>query len=380
MHRAVPENVDRLWDVLIIGAGVAGAMAAHGAAKMGLSVVMIDKAAFPRGKACGCCLNPAAVRLLDECGLDIRTLGARTVEYFHIACNGTTAKIPTPGGLAVSREVLDMALIGHAEKAGAVFLPRTAAFSTLALPAYRTVDVRQEDMTASLRAKIVLVADGLGGRMLRSDGELEIASRSRVGIAGTLKNPTDYYRPGIIHMACGKRGYAGLVIVEDGNLHIAAALDVHAARDASGGSRAVAGIIREAGWPVPAGLDSCRWHGAPALTRRRKKLFDHRLFVLGDAAGYVEPFSGEGMAWALAGAHDVLPIIDRAVQFWRADLGPQWQAHHRQLIGSRQRACRVVTRLLRNQGLTRVAVEAMKLSPALAAPLVRHINRPFAAV
>jgi len=374
---AAINNVDRVWDVLIVGAGVAGAMAACRAAQMGLSVLFIDKAAFPRGKACGCCLNQAAVGLLNDAGLDVATLGAIPIDRFEFACGGTTVKIPTPAGMAVSREILDVALIRHAQKAGAVFMSGTAALSTQAFPDYRVVGARQNGMATSFRARVVLVADGLGGRLLRESGGVQIAARSRVGLAGTLENTTDLYTPGIIYMACGKRGYAGLVRVENGRLHIAAALDLYAARHASGAGTAVAEIIRESGLPVPAGLDICRWYGAPALTRRRKTLFDPRLFIIGDAAGYVEPFSGEGMAWALASANRVLPLVEQGVKAWLPELGRQWEVQHRALIGSRQRTCRAVTLLLRNQGLTRIAVEALKCSPTLATPLVRRINRPF---
>ena len=374
---ATRNNLDRVWDVLIVGAGVAGAMAACRAAQLGLTVLFIDKAAFPRGKACGCCLNHSAVGLLNHAGLDVASLGAVPIDRFEFACGGATVQVPTPAGMAVSREILDVALIRHAQKAGAVFMSGTAALSTEAFPDYRVVGARQDGMAISLRARVVLVADGLGGRLLHESGDVRIAARSRVGLAGTLENANDLYAPGIIYMACSKRGYAGLVRVENGSLHIAAALDLSAARQASGAGNAVAEIIRESGLPVPVGLERCRWYGAPALTRRRKRLFDQRLFIIGDAAGYVEPFSGEGMAWALASAHRVLPLVAQCVKAWQPEFGWQWEGQHRELIGSRQRTCRAVTLLLRNQGLTRIAVEALKCSPALARPLVRRINRPF---
>ena len=93
---SAPGHAEGLWDVLVVGAGVAGSMAASGAAQRGLSVLLIDKAAFPRGKVCGCCLNPAAVKLLEEAECDIRASGATPIERLYLACGGTTAKIPIP--------------------------------------------------------------------------------------------------------------------------------------------------------------------------------------------------------------------------------------------------------------------------------------------
>ncbi len=89
-------DAGRLWDVLVVGAGVAGAMAAHGAAQRGLSVMLIDKAAFPRGKACGCCLNQAAVKLLEEAQFNIRDLGATPIDRFFWLVVVPRPKYPSP--------------------------------------------------------------------------------------------------------------------------------------------------------------------------------------------------------------------------------------------------------------------------------------------
>src|SRR5205807_1765500 len=63
------EAGDRCWDVVIIGAGPAGAMAARQLARFGKSVLLIDKMHFPRWKVCGCCLSPGALATLRATGL-----------------------------------------------------------------------------------------------------------------------------------------------------------------------------------------------------------------------------------------------------------------------------------------------------------------------
>jgi flavin-dependent dehydrogenase len=96
--------------------------------------------------------------------------------------------------------------------------------------------------------------------------------------------------------------------------------------------------------------------------------------VLGDAAGYVEPFTGEGMAWALASAAALTPLAVEAVGRWRPDLARRWQALHRRLFASRRRLCSVVTRLLRWPRLVRLAVGVLSWTPFLAAPLVKRLQ------
>jgi 2-polyprenyl-6-methoxyphenol hydroxylase-like FAD-dependent oxidoreductase len=103
-------------------------------------------------------------------------------------------------------------------------------------------------------------------------------------------------------MATGRGGYVGLVRVEDGRLDMAAAFDPVFVKSVGGLGAAAETILREVGWPAPPALAEEPWKGTPALTRRARRLAGHRCFVVGDAAGYVEPFTGEGMAWAVMSA------------------------------------------------------------------------------
>ena len=109
-------------------------------------------------------------------------------------------------------------------------------------------------------------------------------------------------------MTCGTGGYLGLVRLEDDRLDLAAAFDADWMRRAGGPGAAAKALLSEAGWPAPFDLLKSTWRGTPALTRQARRLAAERVFVLGDAAGYVEPFTGEGMAWALAAGVAVAPL------------------------------------------------------------------------
>src|SRR5439155_14732807 len=115
--------------------------------------------------------------------------------------------------------------------------------------------------------------------------------------------------------------------------------------------------------------------GTPALTRRAKALAGERWFAVGDAAGYVEPFTGEGMAWAVMSAAALAPIAARAVREWSFSHAREWEGAHRRVIGKRQRVCRVVSRVLRSPTLTAVAVRVLSVFPVLSRPVVAALNR-----
>jgi 2-polyprenyl-6-methoxyphenol hydroxylase-like FAD-dependent oxidoreductase len=154
---------------------------------------------------------------------------------------------------------------------------------------------------------------------------------------------------------------------------VATALDPSRVRE-NGLGPTVAAILDEAGFPPVPHLASLPWRGTPLLTRHASRPAAHRAFALGDAAGYVEPFTGEGMSWALAAGAAVAPLAAKACRRWHGDLAMHWSVRYRQTVGRRQRACRIVADVLRRPRMVRGVVAALAWAPTLAAPLVRYLN------
>ena len=172
------------------------------------------------------------------------------------------------------------------------------------------------------------------------------------------------YAAGIVHMAHGRAGYVGLVRVEGGRLDVAAALAPTAVR-ANGIDATVAALLRDAGLPPLPG--SLAWRGTPLLTRAPRRPWSDRRLALGDAAGYVEPFTGEGIAWALLSARAAARL---ARDGWRPGLGKVWARVHRREVRRRQRGCRWIARALRHPRLVRAGVGLLDRAPRLARPIV----------
>src|SRR5262249_23451152 len=103
----------------------------------------------------------------------------------------------------------------------------------------------------------------------------------------------------------------------------------------------------------------------------------HRLFAIGDAAGYVEPFTGEGIAWALTSAVAVVPTALKAMKTWTDALAKEWEAVHQGQIVRRQQLSRAVATILRHPHITRATVALLGRVPALAAPVLRRLNAPL---
>jgi flavin-dependent dehydrogenase len=386
----------RAWPAVVVGAGPAGALAGRELARRGVEVLLVDRSPFPRWKVCGCCLNAAALATLTAVGLEdlVESCGGRRLGEVHLAARGCAARLALPGGRALSREAFDAALVREAIRAGAAFLPGTeAALGSQENPA-RVVILRQPEGEAAVTAGVVLAADGLGGRLFSRRASILAyppssraskdacptkESTSRIGAGVLADTAPPFYSENVVYLACSRAGYVGLVRLEDGRLDVAAAFDRAAVRDAGGPGNAAASVLAEVGWPAVPGLAELPWRGTPPLTRQAVRLAGERLFVLGDAAGYVEPFTGEGMAWALAGAVAVAPLAARAARGWEPGLAAAWAKVYRRTVARRQTLCRVVAKVLRHPGLVRGIIHLLAWLPGLAGPVLRRLNVPATA-
>ena len=222
----------------------------------------------------------------------------------------------------------------------------------------RQVQLEQSGRTAQAAARLVLVAAGIGKyRSTRgADARTQIAAGSRIGAGCLVADAAESYTNHKVYMAVGRTGYVGIVRVEDGRLNVAAAFGPGirpTTRHA--GSRGKAQILAEAGFNPIAALETAQWQGTPRLARKTRPLASERLFLLGDAAGYVEPFTGEGIAWALASAQAIAPLALRAIEQWDPRLSRAWwNMHCRRLIERRWLVCRCATRARPAVSLTHI--------------------------
>jgi flavin-dependent dehydrogenase len=285
-------------------------------------------------------------------------------------------RLDLPVGMAVSRARFDADLVAAAVASGAAFLPGSEARVGDLDAGSRLVRLGSGHDGRLVAARVVVVATGLGlpGIPGGSAPRTRVARGARVGAGCLLDDGPAGYEASVIHMAVGRDGYVGVVRLGDGRLQLACAIDRGALHRAGEPGVVVRDLLVDAGFePVP-GLETAGWRGTPGLTRSTRPLGDRRLLVLGDAAGYVEPFTGEGIAWALASARAISPLAARAVDRWDARLIDEWAALHRQVVRRRQVLCRAAAAVLRRPWLTRVALEWIARWPRPAGRVVEHLN------
>jgi len=365
------------WDAVVVGAGVAGATIARHLAGRGHSVLLAERKTFPRYKVCGCCLNRRSLRYLNEAGLGaaLSNCGAPAIHGVSLYAGKRKANLALPGGMAVSRNLLDGELARAAEAAGARLCFGTAAtLSDGDRGAFRAVTLSQGAGESQVRARLVIAADGLSGKLMEGAGPPRIARSGRIGLGALAPGAAGTVDPGQIHMLCGRRGYVGYVRVECGGLAFAAAVQPAALRQAGGAAGCIRSIFKETGQGPPIDFAALHWTGTPLLTRQSRNLSGHRLVALGDAGGYVEPFTGEGMAWALEAAHHLdAHLAGHLPEEWDA-AAERWGRFYRRLLFRRSLWCRALSTGLRFPALTTSAVGLLSRAPSLSAPVVWALN------
>lgn len=370
------------WDAVVVGAGLAGSLAAHGLARRGVRVLLVEQRVFPRWKVCGACLSPQALAALEAAGLAalVEGQGGLALRSLELGVDGVVSPIALDSGRVLSRARLDLALLEAAEAVGATVLTGTRAVVAAAagLDPHREVVLQNGTERRRVSAKVVLIAAGLTHRCL--DGEAEITSSidpaSRVGAGCVLSADLAGLAPGVLQMAVGRGGYVGLVRVEGGEINLACAFDPALLRSSGGASVACQAILKEAGFAQPPGLDGAAWQLTAALSRRTSPLAGHRLLLLGDAAGYVEPFTGEGMGWALTSSLAALPLVLRGLEHWDSAIEADWRRLHHRWVSQRQTFCRALAMVLRNPratwGLSRLA----GTFPSITSSMIGLVQRP----
>src|SRR5690606_14529101 len=150
-------------------------------------------------------------------------------------------------------------------------------------------------------------------------------------------------------IACDESGYVGLVRLEDGRVDVAAALRRGAGELGASSPtqpakaallQSINGILRHTGQQVLPKIDPSTLLTTPPLRRSRRPGYG-RLLAVGDAAGYVEPFTGEGMAWAIqSGIAAAECLADRRTA---GNSGAAWTARYTQMMRRRQWLCRLLS-------------------------------------
>ena len=373
------------WDVIVLGAGVAGTSAAILASKHGFKTLLVESKTFPREKVCGGCLNLRSQALINRLGVSqrVESAGAVRIHSMRLQILKTQARWQVPTMLSVRRSTLDAILVEQAIASGAHFLDQTLGYllaeTSASSAVFRSVRVQRGEETEVISSKSVLVASGLTRSSIRQadNWPAQVAHDSRIGVQCLIpESQATEFSDGQLHMLVGHQGYVGICKTDGGMLDVAAAIDPSCIQSSGGIQQVVQWILTECGTKEIELPEKDQWLATPSLTRCSSRVSGHRAFLIGDAIGYVEPFTGEGMSWAMASAESVMPIIAKiVVHGWTDDMGTRWNEWaYRQRI-HKQRTCRWIASQIRWPRGAAWVLRACNWLPPLRASLIRKTSQ-----
>ncbi len=329
----MPSSADA--QVIVVGAGPAGASTAWHLAQLGIDALMLDRARFPRDKVCAEYLSPQASRILTNMGAmpAIENAGAAHLSGMRVrAPNGSVLqgdfaarhgfKGFRDSGLAVRRTVLDAELVARAQSAGARLMERVRVTDIErdgvggdGSRVTGVVTLDDDSQTRTLRAPLVIGADGLRSVIGRRLGLTRVGRfPRRVALVAHYRNVAGISATGEMHVE--RDGYVGIADVGNGVTNVALVVPARRVKQATTDRAA---FLEEwlASKPQLAPrfadaerIDTVRATGPFASSSRQA--WSRGAALVGDAADFFDPFTGEGVYSALRGGELLAPFAAEA--------------------------------------------------------------------
>lgn len=351
----------------IVGGGPAGSSCAALCANAGLRTLLLEREIFPREKVCGDCLNPACWPILRRLGLreSVRTLPhgrLDRVEFIAIGGRNLTVTLPTgdDAEIAVKRSQFDQLILMRARELGATVCEGTTVTGLLA-PNAVTPNWTITASDRTFESRILVAADGRNSTVARLCHLLPRSARERVALQTHVPLPQGFGDRVVLQFL--REGYSGQAPVGDGQLNlclVSTPNKISALRD---WAEARFGISREHAWRT-----------ITPLTRTPITAGHHSLFLVGDAARVVEPFTGEGIYYALAsGELAAGAVIAQHHGRAEAEVAADYCVEHARLYRGRLWINRLARAAVLSPRVASAVLEVVRFHPALLRVLTAKI-------
>src|SRR5256714_3481854 len=355
-------------DVAIVGGGPAGSTCAAFCAAAALRTVVIEREKFPREKVCGDCINPACWPVIERLGVadEIRNLAHGVLDAVEfISIRGQKLRIDLPHGdrseIAIKRSVFDHLLLNRARALGSEV--REDA-TLIALDRTREKNWKIDIVRETIMARVVVGADGRNSTVARLRNLLPRLERERVALQAHIALPRDFGNRIVLQFL--PEGYSGQAPVNDRELNLCLV----------GTPPTISSLRRWAEQQFNLPPDQS-WRTITPLTRDPVPVAHENLFFIGDAARVVEPFTGEGIYYALRSGELAANAIARILrgEDRQSAVREFTRAHHAMYRG-RLWVNRLARAAVLSPKMASALLRVAKISPSILRLLTSKIVRP----
>jgi menaquinone-9 beta-reductase len=371
-------------DAVVVGGGPAGAFSALQLARLGWSVMLVERGERNREKTCGHCVNARALRTLQQHGLLDRVnaiaLGSSTHLIVQMPCIGSGLQSRLPeNGLVVPRSAFDQLLREAAAETGASVTHSASARLVEWNDHVAEIEITSDRGRSRVGCGLVIGADGLGSDIARAAGLVKNRSIGRkFGFSFDFEPAASIMnRQSAIQMFMGPGGYLGAVAHGD-RLHVAGLVSSSVARAHREPLAFVRLVAKQHEWLVAVELDRITHDRVKHLTAtgpipwRAAAIANQRVALVGDAAGFVEPFTGEGISWALLSAQTLGDTLAQGpIGAWDERAARQYMRAWSVRVGRKQRLCQLLSPMLSRP---RISTFMFRFGRRLK-PVTRHLMK-----
>lgn len=361
--------------VAVVGSGPAGAATAAYLAEAGVDTLLIDHRRFPRSKACGEYLNELAVARLAELGVAARLRSqAAILRGMRLHAHHESVEFPFERELwSLPRTVMDDAIRRRAISAGAQ--PLTARVLSVEDEAQSVVlHLRDErGVKRAVRAAYAVGADGMHSTVARR--KIPDTAGIRFAVGGHYRIGTSL--EGWVEMFRTPVGYLALNPLAGGNAN---AMCVVRAEALHSWRHDVEGAIRDFSAEASNGRRTLEPHArdgervsiGPLVPFERVATEKHRVLV-GDAAAFLDPFTGQGIAFALTGASLASAALVRVLRQNDSQALLEYGQSIARFVRERRRVAQLIEVVLQQRILAHIAAHRVRESPSLTRALVELV-------
>jgi len=357
------------WDVAIAGGGPAGLSAAIAIAQKGLRTLVVDRQHAPIDKACGEGLMPAGLAALQRLQVQIdpaETGRFTAIRWVQEDGRHVEAPLPPPGGLGIRRLALHQALRQRATEAGV-----EQREATIEGHAQTAAGVELKTSSGPVQARLLVAADGLhsplrkaAGLERHSDGPRRFGLRQHFALEPWGERVEVHFAEGLEAYVtpAGARRVGVAFLWEDGQVPAPITFEAMLARFP---------LLQDRLASAP---PDSKPHGAGPLLQHTSALRSGRLVLLGDAAGYVDAITGEGLSLAFDQAQLLASLLPEALDE-PAKLFT-YERESQRAFNSYARLASSLVAMARRPALRRAAINRLVATPAVFAFLLRHLTKP----
>ena len=377
------------YDVLIAGAGPSGASAAIHLAASGLKVLLVEQKKFPRPKLCGEFISPECQDHFQRLGVARSILcsePASITETVFYSARGHHVGVPSSWfsermALGLSRAVMDDVLLRRAAEAGADVIENgTVVGPQIAADAIRGISVRIGSKQHEFHAPLTIDATGRARILARKTDHSHKQKPNLIAFKAHLQNTR--VAPGACEIYFYRGGYGGLSSIEAGLSNLCFIVSAEQVKRChSDPDRVMREVVMQnprAHETLASAFTASEWLSASWEHFGRQSPAPAKgLLAIGDAAAFIDPFTGSGMLMALeSGELAAQTIVRHRDKLAAASLTADYVASYRKKFDSRLKICSLLRRAAFHPHLTELGVTLFGASERFRSRVARATRSP----